>query len=176
MRYLSPKLLFLVAAFAIFPIYAAAQDDPPPPQDPGQFEPQERRPNLLQHLGLTQDQVRQIKTMNRERKPMMDAAQRRLREASRSLDMAIYGDVLDENAVRESLREFQQAQAEVARIRFQSEFELRKILTPEQLVGFRGLRARAAEARRKMGPRPDMPPGERPVQRIRQLPNRPPVN
>lgn len=175
MRYLSPRLFLLVAAFAIFPIYAAAQGDPPPPQDAGQFEPQERRPNLLENLGLTQDQVRQIRIMNRARKPIMDAAQRRLRAANRELDMSIYGDALDENAVRESLREYQQAQAEVARIRFQSELELRKILTAEQLVRFRGLRARAAEARQKMQRR-NVPPGERPVRRIRQLPNRPPVN
>src|SRR5688572_6049287 len=176
MRHLSPNLILLGAFFAIFVIGASAQDGPPPPQDASQFEGQERKPNLLENLGLSRDQIRQIRLMNRDRKPAMEAAQHRLREANRALDMSIYGDALDETAVQARLKEFQQAQGEVARIRFQSELELRKILTPEQLVRFRGLRARVAEARQNNQRRRQMPPGERPLQRIRQLPNRQRVN
>ncbi len=173
MRHLSPRLFLFLAAFTVG---AAAQDGPPPPQDASQFERQEPRPNLLESLGLTQDQVRQIRVMNRDRKPLMDAAQRRLRQANRALDMSIYGDALDENVVRERLREFQQAQNEVASIRFKSELDLRKILTPEQLTRFRGLRARVAETRQNIQQRRQLPPNERPPQRIRQLPDRRPIN
>jgi Spy/CpxP family protein refolding chaperone len=109
--------------------------------------------------------------MNRDRKPLMEAAQRRLREANRALDMAIYGDELDEAAVQARLQEFQQAQAEVSGIRFRSELELRKILTPEQLAKFRQLRARMARARENFQERRQQPPpGDRPINRIRQIP------
>ena len=176
MRHLSPKLFLLFGFFVFSASGASAQTDPPAPQDAARFENQERRPNLLENLGLTQDQVRQIRLMNRDRKPLMEAGQRRLREANRALDMSIYGDDLNENLVQERLREFQSAQAEVARIRFQSELELRKILTPEQLVRFRSLRARVAETRKTRQQRRQVPPRERPLQRLRQLPNRQPGN
>lgn len=176
MRHLSPKLILLGAVFTIFATAASAQDGPPPPEEVSQFETQEKKPNLLENLGLSRDQVRQIRILNRDRKPLMEAAQHRLREANRALDMSIYSDALDENAVEASLREFQEAQGEVAKIRFQSELELRKILTAEQLVKFRGLRARVAEARENIQKRRKLPPGERPLQRIRQLPNQQPVN
>ncbi|MEQ1763238.1 MAG: periplasmic heavy metal sensor [Pyrinomonadaceae bacterium] len=176
MKTLSPKLIFLIVSLVIFSGGVLAQDGPPPPQNASQFDGQEPRPNLLENLGLSRDQIRQIRIMNRDRKPAMEAAQHRLRETNRALDMSIYGDALDENAVQARLKEFQQAQGEVARIRFQSELELRKILTPEQLVRFRGLRARLAEARQNVQQRRQMPPGERPVQRIRQLPNQKRVN
>ena len=176
MRYLSPKLIVVFGFCVLFAAGISAQADPPPPKDVAQFENEDRRPNLLENLGLTQDQVRQIRLMNRDRKPLMEAAQRRLREANRALDMSIYGDDLNENLVQERLREFQSAQAEVAQIRFQSELELRKILTPEQLVRFRSLRALVAETRKNRQQRRQLPPRERPLQRLRQLPNRQPGN
>ena len=176
MNILSPRSILLLASIFVLSMGSFAQDGPPPPQDVSGFERQEPRPNLLENLGLRQDQIRQIRIMNRDRKPMMEAAQERLREANRALDMSIYGDVLNEAVVQERLKEFQQAQGEVARIRFESELELRKILTPEQLVRFRGLRARVAETRRNARQRMQGTPGERPLQRIRQLPNRQRVN
>jgi Spy/CpxP family protein refolding chaperone len=172
MKILSPRSILLLAVILLPSLSSFSQDGPPPlPQD-AEFESAEGRPNLLENLGLRQDQIRQIRMMNRDRKPAMEAAQHRLREANRALDMSIYGDSLDESVVQTRLKEFQQAQAEVARIRFKSELELRKILTPEQLGRFRILRARVAEARRNAQRRRQGPPGERPLQRIRQLPNR----
>jgi hypothetical protein len=47
---------------------------------------------------------------------------------------------------------------------------------PEQLVKFRGLRAKAAEARENFRRRGDNPRGARPLNRIRQLPRRSRVN
>lgn len=173
MKLLSPEILFLSLTLALSALGVAAQDGPPP-EEASQFTPE--RPNLLQNLGLTQPQIRQIRIMNRDRKPRMDAAQERLREANRALDQAIYGDQLDESEVHARLTTFQQAQAEVARIRFQSELELRKILTPDQLAKFRNLRARLARARENVQQRRQTPPGERPLQRIRQLPRQPRVN
>lgn len=171
MKLLSPKVVLLAVAAFFFVLPAFAQDGPPP-DEAREFAGEPKRPNLLESLGLTQDQIRQIRMMNRELKPAREAAQERLRNANRALDMAVYADQLDEADVKVKLREFQEAQAEMARIRFQSELTLRKILTPEQLVKFRGLRDRAAQARENMRMRRQLPPGERPLQRIRQLPRR----
>ncbi len=171
MKIPSPKTILFLAVVCSATFGVSAQDGPPP-EEASQVEGQPARPNLLQNLGLRQDQIRQIRMMNRNRKPLMDAAQQRLREANRALDVSIYGDSLDETAVQMRLQEFQQAQAEVARIRFQSELELRKLLTLDQLERFRMLRARVAETRRNAQERRQSPAGERPLQRIRQLPNR----
>jgi len=170
MKVLSPRIIFLLAITAILGVGTWAQDAPPPDESAAQFAPQ--RPNLLEGLGLSQDQVRQIQVMNRGRKPKMDAAQRQLREAERALSLAIYGDVVDDANVETKLRDFQQAQAAVATIRFRSELELRKILTPDQLMKFRSMRARMAEARQDAQKRRQLRRGERPLQRIRQLPRR----
>jgi len=168
MKRLSPKIVILCITLAFAAIGVTAQDGPPP-DEASQFAPQ--RPNLLEHLGLSQDQIRQIRIMNRDRKPLMDAAQQRLRKANRALDMAIYGDALDETAVQARLKEFQSAQGEVAGLRFRSELALRKILTPDQLVRFRDLRARLAQARQDQQQQRGQPgPDDRPLQRIRQLP------
>jgi Spy/CpxP family protein refolding chaperone len=70
----------------------------------------------------------------------MQDAQKRLREANRNLDLAIYADSIDETSIQFQLKEVQTAQAEVQKIRAMSELEIRKILTPEQLVIFRDLR------------------------------------
>ena len=131
-----------------------------------------KRPELFRMLGLTQDQVVRIRRLNMARKPQIDAAQDRLKNAMMSLDRAIYADTLDETDFAAKLKEEQQAQAEVQRLRFAGELAVRKILTPEQLVRFRELRERfAAErprANQKLGD--DQSPGNvRPLNRNRQL-------
>ena len=171
MKYLSPKLVVICMLIALSTLGVAAQDGPPS-EEASQFAPQ--RPNLLENLGLNQDQIRQIRIMNRDRKPVMEAAQQRLRESNRALDEAIYSDRLDESEIQARLLAFQAAQAEVSRIRFQSEVELRKILTPEQLTKFRQLRSRLARARENFQQRRRQQQGDRPLQRIRQLPRQQP--
>ena len=131
------------------------------------------RPNLLKELGLTPEQVQQIRRMNQARRPLMENAVRRLREANRSLDMAIYADTLNEEDVAARMKEFQLAQAEVAKLRFRGELELRKVLTSEQLGKFRQLRERFGRGReRRQNRRRNLPPGQRPLERLRQLPRR----
>jgi len=77
----------------------------------------------------------------------MNEAQRRMREANRELDMAIYADTVSESLVNTKLKAFQDAQAEITRLRFGNELAIRKILTQEQLVRFREMRRRFAEMR-----------------------------
>jgi Spy/CpxP family protein refolding chaperone len=141
--------LFLIsfAGLLMVSLPANGQDGPPPgnPENVGRQD--DRRPDLLAELGLSGEQVQQIRRMNQERRPAMMEARRRMGEASRKLDMAIYGDAVSDAEFQTCLKEFQSAQAELARLRFESELSVRKVLTPDQLVRFREIRRRFAEAR-----------------------------
>jgi Spy/CpxP family protein refolding chaperone len=133
---------------------ANAQEEMPPADAPQkEFNRPAPRPNLLRELGLTPEQIQQIKQLNSDRKPLMMDAQRRVREATRNLDRAIYADALNETEIAARLKDLQNAQAEIARLRSSDELKVRKILTPEQLVKFRELRQRFAGARENFGNR-----------------------
>src|SRR5215213_5310176 len=142
---LSPKFFLVFAAFTAFANVTAAQDGPPPMQE--QRAPNDERPNLLAQLGLSPDQVQQFRRLNAEHRPLMNAAQKRMRDANRELDMAIYADSVSDDLVQSKVKTFQEAQAEVNRLRFANELAIRKILTLEQLVRFRDMRRRFAEMR-----------------------------
>ncbi|HEY2847452.1 MAG TPA: hypothetical protein VGI80_06520, partial [Pyrinomonadaceae bacterium] len=99
--------------------------------------------------------------------------QQRVREANQALDRAIYADNVDENEVKARLNDLQQAQAEIARIRFTNELAIRRILTPEQLAHFRDLRAaaikQAAQERREQRIEQGKPVTNDPNKNLRQL-------
>ncbi len=147
MKHLKLFLFIIVASLGVSaPAYT--QDGPPPEDTPNDERPDGRRPTLLAELGLSPDQVQQIRRINQGRRPAMMEAQRRLREANRDLDIAIYGNGVSDADFQSRLKDFQSAQGEVARLRFESELSVRKVLTPEQLIRFRELRRRFAEARK----------------------------
>jgi Spy/CpxP family protein refolding chaperone len=154
MKYAKLLLLLIVAVVAMS-VSASGQNGPPPDDQPPGDRPDERRPNLLAELGLSQEQVQQIRRMNQERRPLMQRAQRRLREANRDLDMAIYADNFSEADFQARLKEFQAAQSEMAQLRFEGEMSVRKVLTAEQIVKFRQLRAEFAPRRRDRQDRRD---------------------
>lgn len=133
--------LLLTCAFST----VNAQDEPPIDVPKPQVDAPQRRPNLLQELGLTKEQRQQIRRLNAENQPMMREAQMRLREANRNLDQAIYADNVDETEIKARMNEAQMAQAEVIKIRSLTELAVRKILTPEQLAKFREVRRRFAD-------------------------------
>lgn len=175
MRFLSPKLPVLtLAAALLLAVPAIAQNVPPLDGPSNQRRPAgEERPNLLTELGLSQEQVQEIRRMNQARRPLIEEAARKLREANRALDMAIYADQLNEDDIGARLKDFQLAQAEVQKLRFQGELELRKVLTPEQLTKFRSLRDQFGRRREmRQNRRRGVPPAQRPLNRIRQLPKR----
>jgi periplasmic protein CpxP/Spy len=143
--------LFLVL-FAIIAAGAGGsfgQNGPPPGDGPGDERPDGRRPNVLAELGLSREQMQQIGRMNQERRPAIRDARQRMGDAARDLDIAIYSDAVNDADVKARLKEFQAAEAELSRLRFESELAVRKILTPEQLIKFRDLRRQFAEERRK---------------------------
>ena len=142
------KLLLTSLVLLVVAAAALAQDV----KSEASATPQPGNGNLLQQLGLTPEQVSQIRQLNKQRKPAMEEAQLRAREANRALDAAIYADNVDDAQVAARLDELQKAQSDVLRIRSTNELAIRRILTPEQLGRFREMRrqvAGAAEDRRK---------------------------
>ncbi|CAN5351305.1 hypothetical protein BH10ACI2_BH10ACI2_11800 [soil metagenome] len=116
--------------------------------------PVESRANMLKMLGLTRDQMFQIRKLNDERKPLMDLAQKRSRDANRALDEAIYSDQVTDIDVSARLKEAQIAQAEVIRIRSMNALAVRRVLNSEQLTRFREIRRRFEQARENATSRP----------------------
>lgn len=117
---------------------------------------------IMQALGLTDEQKTQLREMNKARKPLMQAAQRNFRDAMKALDSAIYADVFDEYAYSLRLADLQKAQAELQRLRFENEVNIRKILTPTQLDSFRNLRKRFS-AEKKLRDANGDTPADRPI-------------
>ncbi len=147
-----PTLFLFVILFAL-PLMA--QDEPmSEPKLPE--ESQEPRVNMLRQLGLNREQIQRLQRINRERRPLMDAAQEKLRNANRSLDDAIYADEVSEADVQVRLKDVQMAQAEVFKIRFMSELAIRRLLTPAQLVRFRNMRQRFERGRQEAEERRSM--------------------
>jgi len=146
MRY-TRFFLFLLITVLSTATGLRAQDGPPPGEGAPREERGDKRPNLLAELGLSPEQVQQIRRMNQERRPTMMQAQRRMHEANRTLDTAIYRDVVNDEEFQTSLKEVQAAHSELARLRFENELAVRRILTPEQLVRFREIRKRFEEQR-----------------------------
>lgn len=101
---------------------------------------QPKRPGLLAQLNLTREQVQQIREINQQNRPQIREANRRLQEASRNLDIAVYSDTGDEAGIQARVKEVDAAHAEFIKLRTQTEFAVRKILNPEQLARFREIR------------------------------------
>lgn len=138
-------LLIGLLSFTFFSTAYAQENMPTDDAPPKEVNRSAQRPNLLLELGLTPEQMQQIKRFNSGRRPLMIEAQRRVREATRNLDRAIYDDTLNETEIAARLKDLQNAQAEIAKMRSLNELAVRKILTPEQLVKFREVRQRFAE-------------------------------
>ncbi len=135
------SLILTVFLFAGFCTSVKAQDNSGAPDQPAAAP----RPNLMAQLGLTQDQIRQVRQVNQEKKPQMRAAQELLREANRNLDQAVYADVVNDAEIQTRLKEVQAAHAEVIKIRSVTELAVRKVLTPDQLAKFREVRQQFME-------------------------------
>lgn len=134
---------------------------------PAQAKPADKRDAILRELALTDEQKIQLRELNKARKPLIQAAQKNFRDAMRALDASIYADVFDEYAYGLRLADLQKAQAELQRLRFENEVNIRKILTPAQLGTFRDLRKRFAAERKLRETNGDKLP-DRPIVRRMQ--------
>jgi Spy/CpxP family protein refolding chaperone len=106
-----------------------------------------RRPNLLQQLDLSPEQVQQLRQITAEKKPLMREAQVRLREANQNLDQAIYADNTYDSDIQTRIKDVQEAQAKLTEIRSTNELAIRRILTATQLVKFRQFRQQFMQKR-----------------------------
>jgi Spy/CpxP family protein refolding chaperone len=89
--------------------------------------------NLLRRIGITQEQLRQIRQIRRDNDDRIVAVGRRLREARRALEQAMVKEPFDEAVVKRRAEELAQAQAEAVRLHAEIRAQIRKILTPEQV-------------------------------------------
>lgn len=155
--------IFSILLFGSFS-FATAQPLQDRPKD-DKMRPME----LFRRLGLSREQMQQIRRINQENQPLMREAQRRLGESNRALDIAIYADTVNESEIQTRLNEVQTAHEEVIKLRSAMELAVRKVLTLEQLAEFRRLREEMTRQNqeRRMDNR-DFPPQKRD-----DLPNRP---
>jgi len=131
------SLIFTCCLIALTFTGVKAQEQPQQTDNPNQAD----RPfKIFQELGLTREQIQQIRRINQERKPIMQNAQRSWRQANRDLDLAIYADDSTDEQLKELTKTAQIAQSELLKERTLTEYLIRKVLTPEQLVKFRQLR------------------------------------
>ena len=158
--------LIIMGCCGLFCGNAFAQETPPDGKTPVNGfagNQNQNRPNMLAMLNLTPEQVQKVRRLNAERRPLIEAAQLRLRNATKDLDVAIYADESDDTLVETRTKELQAAQSEIARIRAANEYAIRKILTPEQLVRFRDIRTRFEEIRRDGVGRKGQTDGQKPA-------------
>lgn len=147
MKRLNFSVLFILAMLLTCSVVTVkAQEDAPN----AQTDTQQNRPRLLEALELTPDQIQRIRRINQENRPQLRAANQRLREANRSLDTAVYSDVADEADIQLKIKEVHAAHSAMIKLRAETEFAVRKILTPEQLVKFREIRRQSILEKEKL--------------------------
>jgi Spy/CpxP family protein refolding chaperone len=160
-------------------ISAVSAQETPSPETPNPNAAQTVRPfKIFEELGLTREQIQQIRRINQDRKPVMQDAQAKWREASRALDAAIYSDTASDEEVKARTKDAQLAQAELIKERALTEYQIRKILTPDQLIKFRQLREQLMQRMNELKNRknPDNPDNQnnpnsrqvRPINRLQQ--------
>ena len=128
----------------------AQTPQPPPTTDVVQ---QERRPmnqidQMLRPLNITPDQEQRIQAIYDEMAEERQAATRRLRLAHRALSEAIQSPTPNEALIEQRSKEVSDAQATTIRLRSLTEARILQILTQEQRVKLRQLRAQAMTQRR----------------------------
>jgi Spy/CpxP family protein refolding chaperone len=168
---IAPVLFILLLAAASSQALAQNPGDAPPPGDQA---PANQGENLGKLLGLTPDQMEKIRAIRQENAGEGQAIRRRVRQAQRALDQAIYSDNTDEAGIERLARELSDAQAAEVRMRAMTELKIRRVLTAEQLTTFRRIRQerlRAQMERRLENGDQQRPLGnQRPANAINQVP------
>lgn len=100
----------------------------------------------FRRLGLSGEQLGRIREINRRQRPKIQRADAAVRRARRAVDDAIYSGEISDDRVREALVVLNRAQVELSNIRLQTEFEIRKVLTQDQLERFLEIRERRLRA------------------------------
>lgn len=125
--------------------------------------PEERRrvqQQLMQAIGITEDQRLRMDAIRRDHEDEIISAGRRLREARRGFDRAIMSEQYDEALINRHVEELAAAQADVIRLQARIRGQVRGVLSPEQVMRFNELERRLRrqqrgqkEMEKEMGPR-----------------------
>lgn len=115
----------------------AGAQQPNPPQDP------------IAQLNLTPEQRQKIREIREQNKDERAAINQRLRQSQIALNQALDATSPNEALIEQRAREAGEAQAASIRLRVLTETRIRQVLTAEQLVTLRRLRAQAQQLRRE---------------------------
>jgi Spy/CpxP family protein refolding chaperone len=141
--------LFSLALIVLLNLFVNVQAQNGEPQQPGDpSQPNAQVDQMLGPLNLTQDQVRRIRTINADLRDERQAANFRLRMAQRTLGEAIQSTTPDETLIAQRSKEVADAQANTIRLRSVTEARILQVLTPEQRIKLREMRARNQQMRR----------------------------
>jgi Spy/CpxP family protein refolding chaperone len=100
---------------------------------------QRMQQEVMRRLNLSEEQQVRMRAVRRGYDNELVAAGRRVRFARRSLDEAIMRQQLDEAEVNHRSNELADAQASLIKVQSRMWSDLRKVLTPEQVVKFNQL-------------------------------------
>jgi Spy/CpxP family protein refolding chaperone len=125
---------------------------PQPQQTTDVVQQQQQQMNnveqMLGPLNLTSDQAQQIRRIYADLREERQAANLRMRTAQRALSEAIQSPTPDEALIERRSKEVADAQATTIRLRSLTEARILQVLTQDQRVKLRQLRAQAMTQRR----------------------------
>jgi Spy/CpxP family protein refolding chaperone len=150
------RAIVVVTMFFVLGLgYASTRVAAQIPEEPGPTGPRpgNQEPNWKDQLGLTDEQMGRIRAIREQNRLDGQAARRRVNQAQRALDQAIYSDTVNETEIDQRVRELATAQAAEVRLRALTELNIRRVLTAQQLNTFRIIRLqrmRDAQMQRRM--------------------------
>lgn len=126
------------------PPLADPQLDRPAQRRPGLGQEQKRRlqQQLMQAIGLTDDQRTRMADIRRSHEDTLISAGRRLRQARQALNRTIMSEQYDEALIRQRTEELAEAQSNMVRVQARVRAEVRSVLTSEQVMKFNELERR----------------------------------
>jgi Spy/CpxP family protein refolding chaperone len=151
-------LLTIVSAGLMFTVVGSmrAQTPQPQPTSTDALPQQEQQVNnveqMLGPLNLTSDQAQQIRRIYADVREERQAANFRMRTAQRALTEAIQAPAPDEALIEQRSKELADAQSNTIRLRSLTEARILQVLTQEQRVKLRQLRAQT-QRRNQQNPR-----------------------
>ena len=153
MRKAPIALLTFAAAGVLLVAGGSLRAQTPEPQQTTEVVQQQRRQmnqidQMLRPLNITPDQELRIQGIYAETAEERQAATRRLRLAHRALSEAIQSPTPNEALIEQRSKEVADAQATTIRLRSLTEARILQVLTQEQRMKLRQLRAQAQTQRR----------------------------
>jgi len=154
----APIALLTVAATGVLLVASSSlrAQTPQPHQTTDVVQQQRRQMNqieqMLRPLNITPDQEQRIQAIYAEMADERQGATRRLRLAHRALSEAIQSPTPDEALIEQRSKEVADAQATTIRLRSLTEARILQVLTQDQRMKLRQLRAQA-QRRNQQNPR-----------------------